>query len=373
MRFNLKMPEELKQLYKKYENSKVGRELLKLTGISREQLDIFSFFDKYFNSDLVDITIDPNGNVGNNKSNSNLIAEASNSIFKLAALVDMFNYLQKIGYSKEKAISIIDKVISGALYAHDQTKWSTMPYCIAVSSYPLMIEGRPYGQLHILPPKRPDSFMAQVIEYVMDLSQEFAGAVAIGDLAVNYAYYVANSKISDKQIENDYQKFVHVVNNNFRINAQSPFTNISFFDEPTLKQVFKDYRYPDGSSPLDEPYLSTIKKVQKIWMEFVAKKDPKTGFPYRFPVHTINITVDSENKVIDRDFFDLYCSLNKEGIFNVYIVNDGNARIASCCFHPKQKVLVKDSPTGIKLVEIWDYLERSRDDRQNWRVYHNGS
>jgi len=166
---------------------------------------------------------------------------------------------------------------------------------------------------------------------------------------------------------------VHVVNNNFRINAQSPFTNISFFDEPTLKQVFKDYRYPDGSSPLDEPYLSTIKKVQKIWMEFVARKDPKTGFPYRFPVHTVNITVDSKNKVIDRDFFDLYCSLNKEGIFNVYIVNDGNARIASCCFHPKQKVLVKDSPTGIKLVEIGDYLERSIDDRQNWRVYHNGS
>ena len=238
MRFTLTIPEEMKRLYKKYDNSRTGRELLRLTGIAREQLDVFSFFKRYFNNDLVNVTIDPNGNVGNKKSNSNLIAEASNSLFKLAGFIDMFEYLQKIGYSKDEAIMVIEDIIVGRLYAHDQTKWSTVPYCIAVSTYNLMLEGRPYGQLHSLPPKRPDSFMAQVIEYVMDLSQEFAGAVAVGDLAVNYAYYVVKCGAHDKQIQNDFQKFVHVVNNNFRINAQSPFTNISFFDTPTLKQVF---------------------------------------------------------------------------------------------------------------------------------------
>ena len=84
-------------------------------------------------------------------------------------------------------------VEGGILYFHDSTKMF-VPYCFAASTSHLVSYGRPYGQLHSVPPKRSDSFIAQVREYVMDLSQEFAGAIAIGDVFVEYAKFTVKEK-----------------------------------------------------------------------------------------------------------------------------------------------------------------------------------
>jgi len=265
----------------------------------------------------------------------------------------------------------------------------------------LMAVGRPYGQLHSLPPKRADSFMAQVIETTMDLSQEFVGAVAPSDLFINYSYYsnleykalcqIANDfqdAIADiketngswctlrlyeafigmlattkgvamwneeKQNEfynlarlvwsedkdlmevvkvlhlrsalNDFQKFVHVVNNKFRTSGQSPFVNISLFDMENLEQVFGETVFPDGSKP-DFEYIMVL---QKLFGEWFSEGDPASNLPYRFPVATINLLIDREDASIkDEDFLLWTAQVNiKKGSFNIYI-NDGN-KIATCC------------------------------------------
>jgi len=369
----LDVPDEFAEVYNKFNSTKIGKKLLELSGIARKQLDAVSFTREYFSSDYVaDMSVDPNANVGNSKNPSNYSSEISKPINKFCSYVLILEYLQKLGLDKKKAQSLVKRIILGDFYPHDQAKWNS-PYCVATSTYNLMIEGRPYYQLHSLPPKRTDSFIKQATEFVMDLSNDFAGACALGDLIINYAYYLANEpNKTDKEIENDFQGFVHIVNNPFRDSNQSPFTNVSFFDEPTLRLVFKDYYYPNGKSPLEEPYFSLIKRVQNIFMKFLAKKDPKTGMPYRFPIASANILVKN-GEIIDKKFFEQVCELNKEGVFNIYINDDGNARIASCCFHPDQKVLVKSSTNGIELVKIGEFIERPAQEKSNWRVYHNGS
>ena len=175
-------------------------------------------------------------------------------------------------FDTDYADDLLSAIIDGDLYFHDPTKIQ-IPYCFAYSTQFIMLDGRPYGQLHSVPPTRSDSFMAEVIETTMDLSQEFAGAIAMGDLIVNLCYYLkkegygvdyehyygGNGIAADqekyvfgideeKYIVNQFQKFVHVMNNKFRLSGESPFTNISIFDEAKLHLLFDDYVYPDGST-----------------------------------------------------------------------------------------------------------------------------
>jgi ribonucleoside-triphosphate reductase (formate) len=159
----------------------------------------------------------------------------------------------------------------------------------------------------------------------MDASQEFSGAIAIGDLIVNYCYYAKKENLSDSDIKNHLQRLVHIVNNKFRIASQSPFTNISIFDKINLNKLFSSYIYPDGSTP-DFDY---IMRIQKLFCEWFALGDPSTGMPYRFPIVTINL--HTTNGIInDTEFLDWVSKVNcNTGCYNLYI-NSGN-KISSCC------------------------------------------
>ena len=55
----------------------------------------------------------------------------------------------------------------------------------------------------------------------MDFSQQIMGAVAIGDIFVNYAYFAKKERLSQKEIENDFQNFVHIMSNPYRLSNQS--------------------------------------------------------------------------------------------------------------------------------------------------------
>ncbi len=320
-------------LYSEYLMNPTGQKLLDISGVSGDKLDVVTMMERYFDQHTGDMSIDANANVGNNKSPINLSAEVTKGISKLVATHLLWT-LAKEAYGEARATEMIRAIWDGYLYFHDMTGHGvTTAYCFAASTINLVYEGRPYGQLHSVPPKRADSFMAQAIEYVMDLSQDFMGAIAVGDLLVNYAMLIKNedvniySEAGRKRVENDIQKFIHIVNHKYRQGAQSAFVNISLFDRVQLEGLFKQYVYPDNSSPMD--HMDHIMKIQRIYMNFMAKKDPSTGLPYRFPVSTVNITVE-DGKILDPDFLDLVCQLNGEGVFNIY-VTEGLGKVASCC------------------------------------------
>jgi len=313
------------ELYKKYARRAIRGEILSIEGISRDKLDIGIMSKLYFTRNIADISIDYNANANEAISPNGYLPEISKGLIKL----DGYNLLWK--YAAERfgsvyADELISSIWDGAVYFHDCAGHGVnIPYCFAYSTQMLMIEGRPYGQLNSLPPKRTDSFISNVIELTLDMSQDFAGAIAPADLIVNYCYYLKKEQKSDKEIVNDFQKFVHVVNNKFRMN-QSPFVNLSIFDRPNLERVFKDYRYPDGSA-VD---VNLVLRVQELFARFIAKGDPKTGLPYRFPIVTWCLYLDSNREIVDKESLALLCELNKEkGVFNIYLSQ--GEKIASCC------------------------------------------
>lgn len=319
-------------LYYKFANDPVGSRLLHLDGISPRKVDVGQMSHDYFTKKLADASVDTNANANEELSANNYQAEVTKGILKLEGYYLLWRYSKK-RLGTRRANELLNAIWRGELYFHDASGFGIqVPYCFAYSTAPLMIEGRPYGQLHSTTPNRSDSFVAQVIETTMDLSQSFVGAVAPGDFIVNLCWYLKREgidpgqKADRKYVRNQWQKFVHVMNNKFRVSGQSPFSNISIFDRVNLEKLFADYRYPDGSK-IDMEYIMC---VQKIIAEFFALGDPKTGLPYRFPVLTANLSVNENREPLDDDFVQFVARTNtKLGLFNIY-ANEGS-KIAMCC------------------------------------------
>lgn len=218
MRIHQTFDTEFDKLYNNY--CRKYPELMKCEGIDRSQLDVGVMSKRYFTEDITDVTIDTNANANEDRCPNSYIAEITKGMMKLEGYYLLWHYAQK-RFSLERANELIEAIWRGDVYFHDASgSGIQMPYCYAFSTNMIMQEGRPYGQLHSLRPKRADSFLAQCTETTMDLSQEFAGAIAPSDMIVNYAWYAQREQLTDFDVKNDFQKFVHVVNNKFRVGNQ---------------------------------------------------------------------------------------------------------------------------------------------------------
>lgn len=324
MRVQTTFDPDFEELYNYYNVTEKGKALLDIEGISRNALDIGVMSKKYFTNNVSDISLDANSNSNDEISHNNYSAEIVKGLSKLNSYYLLHEYSKK-RFGLERANELLKAIFNSSVYFHDASS-TQIPYCMAYSTSFIMNEGRKYGQLHSLPPKRAHSFVAQIIETTMDLSQNFAGAIAISDLIINLCYYTKKENLSDYQIINLLQGFVHVMSNKFRVGGQSPFTNISIFDRPNLEKLFEHYSYPDGSN-VDYDYVI---RIQKLFAEWFAKGDPVSGMPYRFPICTINLACNENKEILDQEFLDWVSRINiKNGTFNIY-VNSGN-KIASCC------------------------------------------
>ena len=326
--------EGFSNLYNKWNSSERGKKFLEFIGISRDKLDIVSMSKLYFSKSEEDRTIDVNANVGRITSPNNYQAEVFKGVTKLNGLFLLWQHMSK-KRGEETASRVVSGIISGDYYFHDLTSSGVLvPYCFAWASNNVLSEGRKYGQLQSKSPKRSDSFIAVCIESIFDMAQEQMGALAIPDFIVNLAYFYKKEGIDPEseegkyKIENDFQRIIHSLNQQYRTSNQSAFTNFSLFDREIFRTTFADYSYPDGTSCLD--LTEYIQSVQKVYIEFVAKKDPSTKLPYRFPVNTLNIYTTEDREIVDQKFFDVVCKNNTEGLFNIFI-SRGKAKLASCC------------------------------------------
>ena len=111
-----------------------------------------------------------------------------------------------------------------------------------------------------------------------------------------------------KEVENDFQSLVHTLNKKLRPSHQSPFTNISIFDRPNLEILFGEVRFPDGSAP----DFDVVQDLQRIFCDWFYKGDPSTGLPYRFPVVTLNLRVDQNGDILDKESLEYFSRINLE-------------------------------------------------------------
>ncbi len=261
--------------------------LLETDGLTK--INPFTFQKDYWSKNTDEVTINPNANLGNTgmkKNWCNLLAEMTAPVNKLSALYLIRKYGNRNNSNGDK---LVRSIINGEVYHHNLTLYSS-PYCIGLSLYPLITEGLDFGGLKSNPPRRPTSFVNQVIRYLQIASNHFAGATAMTDFFANYSYFTSlKENYTDKERENDFQNLIHGITDEVRTSGQSPFTNISISGPQTLRYMFSNYAW--GDSKVEE-LIPEIIHNQLLFTQFFSKgqlgldRQP-TGLPYRFPITTL--------------------------------------------------------------------------------------
>lgn len=121
------------------------------------------------------------------------------------------------------------------------------------------------------------------------------------------------------------------------VSGNSPFTNLSVYDDNFLDKLCADYIFPDGSTPDKE----IVKKLQNIYLDIMNEELQRT--PLTFPVTTACFSIDKDNNIQDEAFLHNIAQKNLQwGFINMYA--GSSSTLSSCCFDGSQKVFYMEDP-----------------------------
>lgn len=344
------------------EDPEIVDKFLKMHGLSKEHFDFINNFESLIEKGIADDSVDTNANKGE-VSIEGLFAEVAMPIKKITGYRYLYRKMKSL-YGKKRAKYLAGLMYDMSLALADSTN-ILKPYCWSVNASKLVIEGRPWGSLPSLPPRRLSSYLNCLQEVIHQLSNHLAGAIAIGsfflDLAHMFIYRdqltlseLENDPKIRKDIENDLQSFIHSMNHLSRNSVESPFTNISIMDPVKLGALIGDEEmgwYFEKEDPIDgsperalkdcgegdwkEYVIKCILGIEDIYMNIMDAGDKcHDGRPITFPVSTVNISRKKNrlgNYEFDsREFVDYVCKNHDIMRYNIY-VSEGN-KLASCCF-----------------------------------------
>ena len=337
--------------------------LLALHGLSDDRFDPMGQFAKYMSTQLNDISIDDNANK-DSVSIKGTLKELELPFDKLIGYDYLFRTMKEL-YGKEEAERISGEMYNFSLALGDSTN-CLIPYCWAFDASKIVMLGRQFGQLPSKPAKRVSSYIAALCETVHQMSSHLAGAVSLGTFFMDVSHLLIykqrisydklmNNAAFRKQLENEFQQFIHSCNSLSRNGIESPFTNVSIFDKEKLSHFINDENYgwyfPKNIKVLADNELGDengkiskdafekfivnyIFEVQKIFIELFDKGDPsQNGINYRFPVVTVNISkhIDEQGNPYIEEGNELLEYIVKKDISKYNIFTSQGERIASCC------------------------------------------
>lgn len=242
-------------------------------------------------------------------------------------------------YGEDLAKEYIRQLESHELYKHDET--SIMPYCVAITMYPFLLEGlQPIGGLSAKP-KNLDSFCGMFVNLVFAISSQFAGAVATGEFLMYFDYFarkewgddywkrpeemVDKHRNIDKTLEQKFQQIVYSINQPAAArNFQSVFWNISYFDKNYFEGLFGEFVFPDGS----KPQWDSLNWLQKKFMTWFNNE--RTKCILTFPVETVALLTDGED-VVDKEWADFTAEMYSKGHSFFTYMSDSADSLSSCC------------------------------------------
>lgn len=210
--------------------------------------------------------------------------------------------------------------------------------CFNYSTYDILTKGLPMvKKVKCEPPKYLYSFKSQLEQFVTIASNSTLGASGTADMLIMMAYYVKNmlNTLSDahftfadedavwRYVRENLVSFVYTINQPMRGN-QSPFTNLSIYDDNFLDKLCGDYIFPDGSTPDKE----IVKKLQDIYLDIMNEELART--PLTFPVTTACFSIDKDNNIQDEEFLHNIAQKNLQwGFINMYA--GSSSTLSSCC------------------------------------------
>lgn len=313
-------------------------EFLAVDGIGAEQLDFRKFREAFFNTGVAaDVSVDANANVDSNDVVS-FGFECVKPFFRLDNYATMWDMIAE-GRGEEYANSLLEKNITGTYYINDFSGDLAKPYCFNYSCIDIHYEGLSTVEKVIsVPPKHILAFFKQLEQFVGVASNNTHGATGVADLLIVLSYYV-DKAIQDcgdsgvnfvseedvwRYVREQITSFVYTVNQPlFRAN-QSPFTNVSIYDDFFLESLCQDYYFSDNTNPK----IEIVKRLQNMMMDIKNEEMERT--PVTFPIITACFTKDDNGEIADKEFMMKVAEAScKYGAFEIY--TGATSTLSSCC------------------------------------------
>ena len=221
-----------------------------------------------------------NANANQGYSLGGLILNASGKIIA--------NYWLSSVYPKE----VGEAHREGDIHVHDLDMFSG--YCAGWSLRALLEEGfnGVPGKVESDPPKHLETVVAQMVNFLGTLQNEWAGAQAFSSFDTYLAPYVRKDNLSYKEVKQAVQQFVFNLNVPSRWGTQTPFTNITLDwvcpedmkkKQPMIGGEVMNFTYGDCQKEMD--------MLNKAFIEVMTHGD-RNGRVFTFPIPTYNITKD---------------------------------------------------------------------------------
>lgn len=322
-----------------------------IDGIGEEQLDLHKTSKAFFGRDAAgtttaDHSADPNANVAG-KDVITFNYEVAKPAMKLNSYYNLWKTIKDL-HNQDVADSIITMQVVGDLYINDV--WDIgRPYCFNFSTYDIALEGlKMGGRLTVDPPKGLASFLRQVEQFTVYAANSTLGATGLADLLIVASRYVEDilktgrdhrvpvaEKTDDDwcvcrddvwaYVRESLTSLIYTLNWEFRGN-QSPFTNVSIYDQHFLKELLPSYVI-NGKAPA----AKVVRKVQQIFLN--AYNEVLSRTPITFPVLTACFSVeqkDGKRVIRDNAFARTITRANLPfGSINIYCGE--SSTLSSCC------------------------------------------
>lgn len=345
----------------------------KMVRLSKEQIDEkLNFIKNYIsaNNAADGSTFDPNSNV-TNKNVATMLAELNKDFNIQVQRAIIYNRLEKM-FNDDIANKFISQLEKHEIYCHDET--APLPYCVAISMYPFLLNGLADFGGEAIPPKHLSSFNGEFINLIYAIASQFCGAVATVEYLTYFDYFAAKDYGEDylnthtDTIKQELQQVIYALNQPASArNYQSVFWNISIFDKNYFNSLFGNFYFTDGTKPV----WDRVNKLQKFFMQWFNQE--RTKALLTFPVVTVSLLNDG-NDYVDKEYADFVAEeLSKGNSFFIYTSNTVDS-LSSCCFSKDTKVLWKSSSLGVKVSTLEElYNLKWEPNKKNLRIFHNGS
>ena len=316
-----------------------------------------AFINRYKkSSNTANSTIDDNSNVANKNIailNSE-IHKSDNIRISRAMIMGKLKELYPDFNAKRYSRDLEDHVI----YKNDESSFAgaISPYCVSVTMYPFLMDGiKGLGGLSASP-KNIKSFCGIFCNMIFAISSQFAGAVAVSEALMYFAYFCkkewgddfylradevvetthdGNKRTILKEIQQYWQQIIYTINQPAAARGfQSAFVNFSYFDKPFFEGMFGEFYFPDGTKPDWE----SLKWTQMEFMKWFNEERLKTVLT--FPVETVTLLY-KDGKFQDEEMAQfVYDEYARGHSFFTYI-SDTVDSLSSCC-RLKNKLQTKE-------------------------------
>ena len=334
-----------------YQTAKERRERLK--DFVTEKIDFIETYKKSDNT--ANATIDDNSNVSSKNigilnaeihKRDNIEISRAMIMDKLKVLYPNFNCKN---YKKDLEHHII--------YKNDENSFAgaISPYCVSITMYPFITDGiKKLGGLSAAP-KNIDSFCGMFVNLIFAIAAQFAGAVAVPEALVFFAYFAKKEwgddfwqnpdkviscgsqrqKTIRKQIRQYFQQIVYSICQPAASRGmQSAFVNFAYFDKNFFEGMFGNFYFPDGTKP-DWESTSWIQKEFMMWFN-----EERTKCILTFPVESFAL-VYKDGHFLDQDSADFVAEEYARGHSFFTYISDTVDSLSSCC-RLKNKIQTKE-------------------------------